>query len=147
MAIDFISIPDENYFLTTFSGTVTDAELLSRYKSFMQSKDWQPGMNELVDMQQASMGQLSSAGLRQLQEFVEEFLSARNAAMRTAIFAPNDLPYGLARIYSALADSSPELIKTFRDREEARLWLDQPDPDAESPAATSGATSWRSNTE
>lgn len=134
MAIDFTTFPDENYFLTTFSGTVTDAELLSRYQAFMHSEQWQPGMNELVDVAQGELTQLSSAGLRQLQEFTEGFLGEQATAMRTAVYAPDDLPYGLARVYSALAETSPELISIFRDREEARLWLDQPESDTDTEA-------------
>lgn len=139
MAIHFTVFPDENYFLSRYVGAVTDSELLDSYRAFLEGElegeHWQPGMNELVDAQHADFTQLSSRGLRQLQDFAESFLDQQGASMRTAVFAPHDLPYGLARVYAAMAESSPELISIFRDLDNARLWLDQPDQTCDRDAA------------
>ena len=137
MAIHFTAFPDENYFLSRYTAAVTDSELLERYRNFLESDDWQAGMNELVDVQDADVSRLSARGLRQLQDFAESFLGQQAATMRTAVYAPHDLPFGLARMYAAMAENSPELIAIFRDREAAWLWLDQPKQSTERPAEAS----------
>lgn len=126
MAITFTAYPDDNYFLASFSGPISDAEFLDSYRAFFQSPAWQPGMNELADLEHADFQHVTSQGLRELQDFTARFLEANHGEVsRTAIYAPGDLPFGMARVYAAMAEGSPEMLGIFRDLTEARLWLTQ----------------------
>jgi len=128
MAIEFSVFPDENYYLAAFTGTLTDAEFLEGYRSFFEGDAWRPGLNELADLEHSNLEQVTSAGLRSLQDYTERFLIANHGEeTKTAVYAPHDLPFGLARIYSAMADGSPEMMGIFRDFDEAKLWLAQRD--------------------
>jgi hypothetical protein len=45
-------------------------------------------------------------------------------AVKTAIFAPEDFPFGIGRIYEALTPKSPQTVQVFRDISEAKRWLE-----------------------
>lgn len=45
---------------------------------------------------------------------------------KVAIVAPDDLSYGITRVYSALRQDPRSQHKTFRSRDEAIAWLNEP---------------------
>ncbi|HEX7652744.1 MAG TPA: hypothetical protein VF607_04515, partial [Verrucomicrobiae bacterium] len=63
---------------------------------------------------------------------IRNFADARRQAtiknpIRSAIWAPNDEPFGVSRIFGAL-NSNPQItVRTFRTREEALEWLSKKD--------------------
>ena len=83
--------------------------------------------SELADLSEADMSQVTTGGLAELSKFVaEDYLSLGIESVKTAVYSPDDMPFGLARVYEAWSDSSPELVMVFRDREEAIQWLCEP---------------------
>lgn len=40
-----------------------------------------------------------------------------------AVVAPNDLEFGLSRMWQILSDETPWEIRVFRGGEEARMWI------------------------
>ena len=125
MAVSFSVNHDLRYFFTKWCGNLTDVELLEGYKSFFESESWQPGLNEFVDMSEAISSEISSDAIRELALYCEELYKSHDInAIKTAVYAPNDLSYGIARMYTGWSGDSPESIRTFRDYEEAREWLE-----------------------
>jgi hypothetical protein len=79
-------------------------------------------MKELADLSEADLTEITADGVWNLARMVEELFRPHNIFPKVAVYAPNDLDYGMARIYSAHAEKF-EAHRVFRDFDEARAWL------------------------
>lgn len=111
--------------VATFSDTVDDSELLGAYRSLLSSPDYDPRLNDLVDMRPVTRFDVSGDAL---QELVRAFspLDAARVHTRRAIVAGSDVVFGMARMYELLRSDTPEDIRVFRDMDLAREWLGEP---------------------
>ncbi len=124
MPITFRIIESKNYFISTWSGKITDSGMLNLYKSFYEGPEWLPGLNELCDMSRADLSNVTSEGARTLGKYVETFYKTKGiTSSKTATFCPTDCLYGMARLYQVRSEGSPELTKVFRDYDTAESWL------------------------
>ena len=126
MPTSFTVHGDEGYYLARITGAITNESLLADYRAFLSGPEWRPGLNELVDLGDADLGQITPVGLVELARMVEGAVSAHPEPVKVAVYAPRDLPYGLARVYSVQAESF-ERNQVFRDLDEARSWLTSQD--------------------
>lgn len=104
-------------------GEISDAELLPSYKKLYENKIWKPGFNEIVDVRNAQVKSVTSKGLLQLSDLVKSYVKEKGIEFKTAIIAPEDLQFGLSRVYEAISHESPEEIMVFRDLNNAFDWL------------------------
>ena len=106
-------------------GLLTDAEILD-YQRTVWSDPAVTGYNELVDMTKVTdVRPYSPSGIKQFAIGVAR-TDAQTLSERLAIVAPNDLAFGLARMYQAYREISPAATKqvaVFRDRASALQWL------------------------
>jgi hypothetical protein len=103
--------------------------MLNDYRAFFASSDWVPGHNELVDLCDADLSKVTPGGLRDLASIVKQIFQSKDVSPKVAVYAPNDLPFGLARMYSVPAEDF-ETQMVFRDLNEAMVWLHtSPDSD------------------
>ncbi len=103
------------------SGDLTEQELVDTIESFYDSD---PTPNALWDFSHASIDSISPAFVRQLHSMVRKLGSARRGG-KTAVVAPEDLGYGMARMFQIMSDRDgfPFKIKVFRHSGEAKQWL------------------------
>jgi hypothetical protein len=129
MPIAFSSDEDTTFVLMTYVGRLSDEEFLTAWEGYYESSQWTPGLNELNDLSQTDLREITTDGIRRLAEVANTVHASHGvSSVKVAIFAPDPLPYGLARMYGAMASESPELIRVFRGMDEARSWLtDSPD--------------------
>ena len=124
MSISFIVKPDAGYFISKYTGKITDRVLLSSYRRFHEGNDWIPGLHEFADLSEADMTAVTQNGLRELSAYIESvYRKYGQSFIKTAAYAPADLPFGIARVYEALSSDSPEQLKAFRDVQDAMTWL------------------------
>lgn len=124
MRITFKVIPEKNYFISLWQGDITDSEMLDSYMDFYQSQEWKPGFNELADLREIGISDISSAGLRQLAEYVNSFYREQNITeTKTAVISVDPYPDGMAQLYNSLIEESPERIAVFNDPSQAELWF------------------------
>lgn len=122
MPIKITAYPDEGYYISKYVGTITDMEMMDVFKRFFASDEWVPGMSELADISDADLNEITSDGLLKLANMVEGIFRQHKFSMRVAVYAPHDLGYGMARVYSVHAERF-ESHKVFRDFDEAKVWL------------------------
>ena len=79
-------------------------------------------MSELADLSGADLRDVTSSGIYALARMMESVTREHGSNPRVAVYAPRDLPYGLAMIFSAQAERF-ETHRVFRDIEEAEAWL------------------------
>jgi hypothetical protein len=112
---------------TKLWGSVSDADLVLLAKSVAEDERIVCDTKELVDLSGVERVNVSQDGLRSVTE-VELANPEKFQGFRSAIVAPTDLLYGMARMFENLSKSlgAPSRNKAFRDEEAARAWLDQP---------------------
>ena len=114
---------DLNVVISNLEGKITDSELLHSYKNLYENPSWKPGFSEIVDMRKADMSNVSPTGLKKLSDLVTSYTINAKIQFKTAIIAPDDLPFGLGRLYEAYSDESPESTSVFREIDKAFEWL------------------------
>lgn len=126
MAITFSVNHENGYFISKYIGKVTAEEIIDSYTKYFNSKEWSHELNELVDHSDLDGSMLSVDSMTNVAIFSESFYKKQNISIvKTAIYAPNDLSFGLSRMYDALVDDSPEKVAVFRELEKAKLWLSE----------------------
>ncbi len=122
MPIKITVYPDEGYYISKYTGTITDKEMQDVFRRFFTSVEWVPGMSELADISEADLTEITSDGLNNLAGMVQEIFRQHNFHMKVAVYAPHDFGYGMARVYSVHAEEF-ETHEVFRDIDEAKKWL------------------------
>ena len=77
---------------------------------------------QIIDFTECTSFQLSSDDMRAIVE-VDLEVSKSNPDIIIAIVAPEDIAFGMSRVYEAYADETGFRIKVFRDKEESQLWI------------------------
>ncbi|MDJ0916127.1 MAG: hypothetical protein QNJ05_00085 [Woeseiaceae bacterium] len=126
MTLQFLPEPDKPYFVTRFIGEVDDSQLFEYYRQVYTRPELQPVKAEFADISEADVTRVSATGLAGLAAMIEEdFTSLGIESLKTAVYTPDDMPFGLGRIYQVWSESSPELVRVFRDRDKAIEWLSE----------------------
>lgn len=113
-----------NLVFTTIKGEVTANEVLAALTGLLDSPEYRPGLNGLVDLRESDM----DPDAKEIRKIAALLINnkERIGESRSAIVVSEDLAYGLARMFEAYADESSIETRIFRDMEAARSWLDRP---------------------
>ena len=115
---------DDNYLIAAYTGRISDEEMLASWKGFFKGEKWVPGLNELIDLSQADLSDITAEGLEQLINYAKTVYEKNHIhSVRIAVYAPENIHYGLARMYEALTFDSPQSANVFRSIQEAESWL------------------------
>lgn len=124
MPIDYETSADGSIIITHFRGRMSDEEILASWKLYQESELWHSGMDELVDLSEMDGNDLTTDGIRKFSAYVEgkhqEFGLTRK---KIAVYATENVAFGMARMFMMWADMHPELFQVFRSYEEADGWL------------------------
>lgn len=124
MPVKFELNPRGKYFISRWLGKVSDVEILEAYKGFFGGEAWSPSFNALTDLSQADFADVSADGLMKLAEFSKKNYNKHGiSVVKTAVFSPGDLEYGMARVYGAYTHDVPETVEVFRSYQDAVQWL------------------------
>ncbi|MBN2324754.1 MAG: hypothetical protein JXQ30_13555 [Spirochaetes bacterium] len=109
--------------LTTFicSGTLKGSEILDTMQSFYEGS---PTLHVLWDLSDTIMRETASKDVGQAISIIQQRKSNRQGG-KTAIVAPRNHEYGMARMFQTRAKirKLPFETKIFKTLEEARQWL------------------------
>jgi len=100
---------------------VTDDLLIPSYESAYGDPLWQPQFAEISDLRRADMSQITTTGLRRLIKLIDTLY--QGIGNEAAVVAPDDLNFGLARLYEMESADSLQKMRVFRDFSEAGIWL------------------------
>jgi hypothetical protein len=107
------------------NATVTGEEMFA-YQREVWSDPRLAGYDELVDMSRVErLGPFSSERARELAR-MSAAMDPPDTATKMAIVAPDDLLFGLGRMYEAFREAAPssrKQVAVFRTRPEAMAWL------------------------
>ncbi len=124
MTIKFSVNHDDKYVVMKFTGQITDQELFDAYAEYYRRDEWFPSLNQLTDLSQADMTDVTASGLQNLAYHVEQIYRQNIVSLaRVATFALDSLPFGLARMYKGMTGKIPRRFRVFRRLKDAEDWL------------------------
>ena len=124
MGIKITRDEDQDLTIHVVTGPASEAEMYEALDSFYQRE---PTALLLWDMSQSDVSHVTPDILQKFVRKSVELEVDRQGEGRTAVIAPEDLQYGLARMSEAFAEleSAPysNRFSAFRTRQEALQWL------------------------
>ena len=126
MTIKHHILKDKNILISIFEGLIGDDEFIETYHELYKSPQYKLGLNELVDFSKADFTNLSADGLNRVFDIVSHLYISNglDKEIKTAIVAPDDLSFGLSRMYQITHDQSEEEMMVFRTMDSALKWLE-----------------------
>lgn len=115
--------PEINLIICVHTGKVPDDEFLSSYISMYESESFSKGMDQLIDLRNTDSANRSKDVLDQFAVFVESKFKNSTKSPKVAVVAPNNLSFGIARMYEAYSVSIPWDFVVFRALDAAIAWL------------------------
>ncbi len=111
--------------VATFSGAITDRELIDAYRLLLGSPEYDPSLDDLIDLRGVTHMGVTGAGLHRLIALYDE-RDTPVSVTRNAIVAPTDVLYGVSRMFQTMrGEELPALVEVFRSMDEALRWLDE----------------------
>ena len=105
--------------MSSGNGVFNREEALAHRARLFADPDFDPNYSQLLDLTHVTRFDLNAADLRQLAEDDPFTTSSRRAFL-----VPNDLSYGLGRMYEIFRESAGEHgIRIFRSLDEALDWI------------------------
>jgi len=123
--IKFVYEPGAQYRIAVFRGDIDDSLLFTSYAELIDAADFNPGLNDLVDLRSVCHLDLSPDGLLRLVGKISK-LDGLGYRTRVAFVVSSQVSYGVSRMYAKMRESCPgstEEIRIFRDYNEAVAWL------------------------
>ena len=74
-------------------------------------------------MRHAQVEGITGKGWRALSDMVAHHLHGKSEGFRTAIIAPEDIHYGMSRMYEMISEGTIENVRVFRKPNEAIMWI------------------------
>lgn len=124
MTLEIVRIADTRGVLQTVCGVRTGDELLAgnRRMFFERTADFAACRFWYADFTGSDLRGVGADHIRELAQIAEQAASA-NPSLLTAIVTPEDLQYGLGRMWATITEATGWECRTFRSREEASAWL------------------------
>ena len=111
--------------IATFTGTLSDGDLMGAYASLLRDPDYDHGADDLVDMRAVQHLGVTKTGLENIMALFAP-VDQLGIPTRLAIVAPGEQVHGVSVMYQTLrGDDVPEQIAVFRDLHEAEEWLNR----------------------
>jgi hypothetical protein len=123
--ITFIISPQDRIRTARYRGTVDDESLLAAYVGLITAPDFDPAVDDIVDLRDVSNLDITHEGMRRLVARVAE-LDILGFRTRVALVAPTTVAFGMGRMYELLRGTvrnTTEDIRVFREFDEAVRWL------------------------
>jgi hypothetical protein len=125
MSVTFRVDPAQEMALVLIEGDISVDDIRSYRSSLAAHPDWRKGYRQLVDVRGAALGALSAEAVRSLADSAAE-LDPVLGAGKVAIVVSEEVHFGMARMYQAMAEGSARSVEVFRDPTPALDWLGPP---------------------
>ncbi|MFC1554940.1 hypothetical protein ACFL7D_09915 [candidate division KSB1 bacterium] len=127
MPIFFHVKTETNLLICIHTGKVPDNEFLTSYKNLYVSDRFSTSMNQLVDLRKADSSPRSMQALQEFAGIVKDKFKNVTTGPKVAVIAPENLSFGLSRMYQGFSTAVPWNFVVFRAADAALAWLDVPE--------------------
>ena len=108
--------------ITEAWGVLTDEDILDHKTRLLNDPGFEPKLMELSDIRSIERLDVTQAGIKAMVQHDAANL-ARRAGHRVLLVVPNDLVFGMARMYELMGSRDAGGVEVFRSMEEADAWL------------------------
>ena len=119
MAVRLTIEVDRQAGISTFTGEINDADLLSVLSLIRSHPDFDPDFSEILDFSGVTAASLSTPAIQQASQRPSNF----NPTSKHIVVAPQDHIFGLARMSQVFAESTRPNAAVVRTIEQARKLL------------------------
>jgi hypothetical protein len=112
MPIEFSTCLERDFLFARWSGVITFEQILEVFESYKNDVHYVPGRTEFVDLSAVEDLDINYRLMQTLLREVNNQAPGIQVKTRTVIFAPDDIIFGLARMYETLAELA-EGIEVF----------------------------------
>ena len=105
--------------ISTFSGDLTDADILGVASLIRAHPDFDPSFSEILDFSGVTTASVSTSAVQEVSRRASNF----NLASLHVMIAPQDVIFGLARMSEVFAEKTRPNAVAVRSMEEAREFL------------------------
>lgn len=124
MAVTYEILRDGSLAVIRYIGTITKEEIVASQRDYLSDPEYRPGTPELAVFDEAREMDFDFQKVWSLLSEVGAGYQAAAGAPRISIFAPSDMPFGLSRIFQALAEYESDLqVMVHRTEADALAWL------------------------
>lgn len=127
MPIEFYCDHERRIVFARAKGILTDEEVFS-YQKEVWSREDTIGYDEVIDMSGVEIIASKSGDRMRDLATLSASMDSRSSRTKFAIVAPDDLAYGMGRMYETyrtMDERSTREVAVFRGMEEAMAWIDQ----------------------
>jgi hypothetical protein len=107
-------------------GCAFESDLRNAFNSVISSSSYKKGMYKLWDLSDADLSSIDNASLESLAKTSRD-CSLENDKAKIAVVAPQDLEFGMMRVYERVSERKDYKFAPFRSLEQAEKWLFEPD--------------------
>ena len=105
--------------LSTASGVFSRSDAVRHMQKLLKDPDFDPRYSQIADFTQVAKIELSAKDVHELAQ-----RSVFSPQSRRALIVPNEVAYGLGRMFEMLRENQGEMgIRVFRNLEEALDWV------------------------
>ena len=126
MPINYHIKPNDNIVVIVHVGAVPDDEFLAFYKTFYRDRVVDDSFNLVVDLRRAESYERTSVALKGVVNIMQGYYLNSTKRPKIAVVAPDDLSFGLARMFEAFSTPVPFEFKVFKTADTGLDWLDAP---------------------
>lgn len=114
---------EQNIIVSCYEGRIGIEDLINQTAAILAAPEFKKSMNCLVDLTLAEPDMdIDFEKVNQYKEFIESIQETWGLC-KWAIVAPDDLVFGLSRMYEMLSKNLSIQTRVFRSEQEAREWL------------------------
>ena len=117
-------MPSQDLTIFTAEGEISFSEASESISNYNTSNNPRPTKNILWDLRNASLASLTPYQVTCLADLSAKYSELRYGG-KTAIVAPHDINFGIARVFEAETMDVPREFIVFRDWDQALRWMDE----------------------
>ena len=125
MPVSYEILEHADVTIVSYSGTVTYDCIRQSFDSYINDPRYEPGRRELADMSGVTGVDMEFEHVNGLLARVTKFYSQQPRITLISIFAPDDLAFGMSRMFQTLSDNDRGIRVSVESEEAAALaWLE-----------------------
>ena len=100
------------------------SDLEAAYAYSFEHPDYKPSMNALWDLHESDIAGVSSEELTEAVQLVQSVSDKRGSNFKVAFVAPDEVSYGITRMFEAYGNDLGFQMSSFRNMDDAKIWLE-----------------------
>ena len=121
MPLKFDYLGMDEPILVTITGEFGEEDFTRLLEEFTKSTEYPPNADVVYDLTEMSFDNVSTEFFTSLVDIAERY--PQRSGARLAYVCPEDLQYGMMRVWGVMVNRIPVNVNVFRSMEKAMAWI------------------------